>query len=503
MKDSWLGVLAALSLSCAAGADGATGEGTTGEGTTSGATTSSTTSAGASVGASSTGAATSSTGDASSSVGTSTSGEATSATTSAGTSGTSVALTGTTTSDGGFCGDGELEAPAEECDDGNSINGDGCNDDCQVSGKLIWSDLHNGAADNNDEALDVAVDGDGAIYLVGAVNDAIDARDIWARKYNADSSIAWSVTQAGTQANTDLARGVAVAADGSVYAAGYIRVVDVQAADVWLRKYDAAGVELWTQLHHDAVGAGDDAAFDVALDTQENVIVSAHSRTATLTADVWLRKYSSEGTTLWTRTHNGAANKGDHGRAVAIDAGDNVYVAGTEGGADNQSKAWLRKYDTDGNELWTRTWGPDNTFARLEAAAAAAAGAVFVAGYQNPGGVNEMIARRYSSAGDLEWTFTAQGEPALGAEARGIAVDADGRVIVTGHEVTDNGNRILIIKLDGDDGSILWEQRLYNASASNDIAFAVTTTVDLEIIVAGRYRSDGTLNDVWVGRFTP
>jgi len=34
-------------------------------------------------------------------------------------------------SQGGFCGDGILD-PGEECDDGNNVNGDGCDENCRI-----------------------------------------------------------------------------------------------------------------------------------------------------------------------------------------------------------------------------------------------------------------------------------------------------------------------------------------------------------------------------------
>src|SRR5688572_21025309 len=36
------------------------------------------------------------------------------------------------------CGDGAMQ-PGEECDDGNDVDGDGCNRDCRVSGQEVWT----------------------------------------------------------------------------------------------------------------------------------------------------------------------------------------------------------------------------------------------------------------------------------------------------------------------------------------------------------------------------
>ena len=50
------------------------------------------------------------------------------------------------------CGDGQLGAD-EVCDDGNPVDGDGCNVDCQPSGRLLWSDSYAGGSVLPDEAL--------------------------------------------------------------------------------------------------------------------------------------------------------------------------------------------------------------------------------------------------------------------------------------------------------------------------------------------------------------
>ena len=64
-----------------------------------------------------------------------------SATTEPGTStGTTTQSSATTMGPAPFCGDGMIMAPFEECDDGNSEDGDGCNSDCVASAKLLWSD---------------------------------------------------------------------------------------------------------------------------------------------------------------------------------------------------------------------------------------------------------------------------------------------------------------------------------------------------------------------------
>ncbi len=57
------------------------------------------------------------------------------------------------------CGDGLVD-PGEDCDDGNDIDGDGCNVDCVVSGSVRWSTEFNDTVCTN-----VGADAFGGVYL--------------------------------------------------------------------------------------------------------------------------------------------------------------------------------------------------------------------------------------------------------------------------------------------------------------------------------------------------
>ena len=66
--------------------------------------------------------------------------------------------------------------------------------------------------------------------------------------------------------------------------------------------------------------------------------------------------FAAEGDVIWTRTHNGTANQDDCGYGIAVDSSGNVYVTGCEEVIGEKHNIWVRKYDSDGNELWTRTY---------------------------------------------------------------------------------------------------------------------------------------------------
>src|SRR5262249_25446536 len=98
-------------------------------------------------------------------------------------------------------------------------------------------------------------------------------------------------------------------------------------------------------------------------------------------SDAFVRKYDPDGFVLWTDQFGSAGSDAAQGVAVGSDG---VYVAGSLRGALEGTSsagnfdAFVRKYDPDGNALWTRRFGtPDEDVAR---GVAAAADGVYVAG---------------------------------------------------------------------------------------------------------------------------
>ncbi len=76
--------------------------------------------------------------------------------------------------------------------------------------------------------------------------------------------------------------------------------------------------------------------------------------------DVFVRKYDFSGNVIWTRQFGTPTD--DLARRISVDAGG-VYVTGLTHGtlpgqvSSGDRDAFVRKYDADGNELWTRQFG--------------------------------------------------------------------------------------------------------------------------------------------------
>jgi hypothetical protein len=137
----------------------------------------------------------------------------------------------------------------------------------------------------------------------------------------------------------------------------------------FLRKYDGSGNEAWTRLF------GSTAA--------TTAVVADHAGGIYVGNNASVIKYGSDGAPLWTRL---IAATGAIAASLAVDASGNITAAGTVQGAlpgqtaAGKGDAFVRRYDSEGNELSTQQYGgPDDDY--VQAAGLDATGNVFVAGY--------------------------------------------------------------------------------------------------------------------------
>ncbi|MBL8720932.1 MAG: SBBP repeat-containing protein [Myxococcales bacterium] len=261
-----------------------------------------------------------------------------------------------------------------------------------------------------------------------------------------DASEPWT-RQFGT-AHVDLAHALAVDARGNVFVAGSTDgVLPGQASagktDAFVRAYDASGRELWT---HQFGTSALDSANGIAVDASGNVLVTGTTmgalpgQTNAGEEDVFVRKYDASGKQLWTRQFG--STKTEFATAIAVDASGNAVVVGLTRGAlpghtSEGDDAFVRAYDPSGKELWTVQFGGSQIDV-AQSVAADASGNVFVAGStrgtlpgQTSSGADDAFVRSYDRSGKERWTKqfgTSQLD-----EAYGVVVDGAGNVVVAGH----------------------------------------------------------------------
>jgi hypothetical protein len=290
-----------------------------------------------------------------------------------------------------------------------------------------------------DHATDVAVDQTGNVYVVGSTygvlpdQTKVGARDAFVRKYNSSGNELWTRQFGATWDGGCLALAVAVDTAGNVYVAGtVIGALPEQTSagnwDAFLRKYDAAGNAVWTrQFGTDS----SDSANDVAVDGVGNVYVIGQSG-----QEAYIRKYDSAGNELWTRQFTTAAGWAE-AYGVAVDQAGNVYVIGRPSGSEPLNfGGFIRKYDSAGNELWTREFGTA-AGAEIYSVATDEAGNLYIAGYtpqalpgQTSMGELDAFVGKFNSAGDELWVR--QFGTGYCDYAWGVVVDTISNIYVAG-----------------------------------------------------------------------
>lgn len=212
--------------------------------------------------------------------------------------------------------------------------------------------------------------------------------------------------------------------------------------DAFLSKLDLSGNLIWSRQFGTS---GDDAVQAAAADASGVYVVGytggALQGASAGDLDVFVRKYDPNGNVLWTRQFGGPFD--DEGLAAAVDA-SGVYVGGFLGngfvlpgqtgtGGDN---AFVRKYDFSGNELWTRQFATGSGD-RVQGIATDA-NFVYVTGKtqgvlgaSSLGGFDGFL-RKYDPAGNTIWTR--QFGTSTTDWANAVAVNSSG-VYVSGQTV--------------------------------------------------------------------
>ncbi|TFH23091.1 MAG: hypothetical protein E4H03_06975, partial [Myxococcales bacterium] len=149
-----------------------------------------------------------------------------------------------------------------------------------------------------------------------------------ARLASADGAVDWTYTRPGTAGNLDVAYAVAVDSSDDVIAAGTTLNVGIANDFTVVKLSGTTGTELWSH-QIDGGATNKDQALDVALDAADDVIVAGFLR-GLVSEDFAILKFSgATGTELWRRTIDGAAGLADAAAAVAIDADGNVLAGGS------------------------------------------------------------------------------------------------------------------------------------------------------------------------------
>jgi cysteine-rich repeat protein len=211
------------------------------------------------------------------------------------------------------------------------------------NGTTIWaSNINQGP---NDFALDVMTAGD-FIYVAGLLEFVGQNQNVWAAKLDLDGNAVWNYVYNGQFNGIDRAGGISRAPDGTMAIAGF--ETGQTNHDIITHKLDGAGQQVWARTYNNPQLLWADRAQEVAVDSTGHVVsVGLHWDPGMMVNnfDGWMRKYDADGNEVWTDLTAGPVDGEDSWFAVEMADNDEILVAGaiTTDPA-NCTDAVLRRY---------------------------------------------------------------------------------------------------------------------------------------------------------------
>ena len=378
---------------------------------------------------------------------------------------------------------------------------------------------------NNDEVLAMAIQSDGKIVAVG-YSHAHTYHEVALARYNTNGSLDSSFDSDGKVVTesigtfTDQAQAVAIQSDGKIVVAG-LSWAGAAHNDFMVARYTSAGA-LDTAFNTSGsvttpIGGGDETARGVAIADDGSIIAAGYSNNGSVN-EFALAGYTPAGALngrfgiggVVTTGFSGSGASSDEARAVAIDSNGKIVVAGhAYNGTDDDTA--LARYNANGSlDAGFGTNGrviSDLSTSNRDHARAVAIdsnGKIVVAGYAYNGTDDDIAVARYNANGSPDTGFGTNGKTLSGLSghdwAYAMALLDGGKILVVG----DSGGDFILMRFNAD-GSLdtgfgTGGKALTDFNGGNDRAHAVALQANGKIVVAG-YARNNTNTDFALARY--
>ncbi|HDG68557.1 MAG TPA: hypothetical protein ENG11_05375 [candidate division Zixibacteria bacterium] len=373
-------------------------------------------------------------------------------------SGTEVGYSVVQTDDGGYAVAGEASIP------GGYGGADFYLVKVSSDGEVLWSRTYGGEC--NDKGYHILKTEDGGFIIVGESHPCHPDSEypyfsyIYVVKTTLSGDTVWTKTISET--GKDVGYWIEPAVDGGYVIAGVSDNDDsLFTGDALLLKIDTYGNVIWT---HSYGGSNREIANSVRQTADGGYIIAGFSSSPTDSGDIYLIKTDNEGNVIWERVYeddyitigNQVVQTSDGGYAVI---GSTIPAEGAPG------DVYLLKTDSEGNILWSRTYG-DYSDDRGSSIDITSDGGFIITGLYgfDPFMVTGSVYLiRTNADGDVQWskTFGAEG---FGGEFRigfSVSQTSDNGFIIA-------GARVMIFTPTGTDLYIAKTDSLGNISTSSD-----------------------------------
>lgn len=353
------------------------------------------------------------------------------------------------------------------------------------AGDVQWVQRYDGPGGEFDDALALAVDASGNVYVTGFSAGVGTFNDYATVKYSPSGVEQWVARYDGPTNDFDNAVAIAVDEPGNVYVTGS-SPGDNFAPEYATIKYDLDGNELWVARYSSPANVGD-YPYAIAVDTSGNVYVTGASSDNTFTPDYATVKYNAAGVGQWVRRYNGTVGGFDEAHAIAVDAEGNVYVTGSSMSASFDFDYVTIKYSPTGDSLWVRRYDgpPGGVTDTPNALALDDEGNAYVTGYSiGNGSGNDFLTIKYDATGLERWVARYNSPENADEFANALAIDSSGNVYVTGRTGNIAAFDYTTVMYDSS-GTEQWVEKYDGPANDYDEAFFIAVDHEANVFITG------------------
>jgi hypothetical protein len=360
-----------------------------------------------------------------------------------------------------------------------------------AGGEEVWKKRYVGPGNLDDSGLAVAVDENDDVIITGRSYHPTSAYDYVTIKYSGvNGEQLWISRYAG--GGFDLPHAIAVDSDDHVLVTGTSQAQN--GYDFITIKYDgASGSELW-RSRHTGPGNESDTPYSLAIDPEDNVLVTGSVRGQSTATDIRTIKYSgTDGSQLWAASYNGPANSTDVGYDIAISATGFVYVVGASTGVGSRLDIITLKYSLlSGSLQWSkRETSSGSVNDEGVAISIDGAGDILVAGKLAD---DYYIAKYHRATGARIWEALHDGTANSSDSAYDIIAVGIDDIYVTGSaQRTNSRSDITTLKYNGMSGALVWMALQNGGDDFNGVGYVVLADVH-GVRVAGSSRASNRVD---------
>lgn len=312
-----------------------------------------------------------------------------------------------------------------------------------ANGTFGWKRNFNNLKDSIDEAIAVATDTAGNVYVTGRRMDTFcnictyntTISDIITVKYNASGQRVWLNRYHDSVYKLAAPTDISIATNGNILITGnerhYVSEIGTYVNSLVVQKIDKNGKTLWVKKVNDVTGnAG-------SFDKKNNIVIAGASGQLFQTQKPIVLKFNGAGTFLWSNTFN-EYNKNGRLYYVGCDSLNNIYVNGQTDTLTffNVPRIVTIKYNSTGQQQWfkkevNRTYTLPHFYGDFKVDAS---GNSYLAGYVNKSAVDDdFVITKYGPGGAKKWSVTYNDSINASDKPVGLALDKNGNTWVSGY----------------------------------------------------------------------